>query len=161
MFKDFRTIYLYIECQCVIQCISEELLITTCSRHRYSRLRALNYQKNKLYSWKGSPIFYFVAWFGRLVEMGPRCGLSLCAVPSLIFRCLNFKWRLGWAEINILRDSREPIPWKGFWLKGIIQRTERTWLMGEPGFGFGIKSGQDFLIVDSEGQTSDVMDDRW
>ena len=55
----------------MIQCISEELLITTCSCCWFSRLRALNYQKNKLYSWKGSPIFYFVAWFGRLVEMGP------------------------------------------------------------------------------------------
>jgi hypothetical protein len=32
--------------------------------------------------------------------------------------------------------------------------------MGEPGFGVDIKSGQDFVIVDSESQTSDVMDDR-
>lgn len=32
--------------------------------------------------------------------------------------------------------------------------------MKEPRFGVGMKSGQDFVIVDSEGQTSDVTDDR-
>ena len=31
--------------------------------------------------------------------------------------------------------------------------------MEEPGFGVGMKSGLDFVIVDSEGQTSDVTDD--
>ena len=32
--------------------------------------------------------------------------------------------------------------------------------MEEPGLGVGMKSGQDFMIVDSEGQTSDVMGDQ-
>ena len=64
-------------------------------------------------------------------------------------------------EITVPRDrvSREPIPWKEFWLNEIIQRTKWTQLTGEPGFRVGRKSGQDFVIVDSEGQMSDVMDD--
>jgi len=64
--------------------------------------------------------------------------------------------------VNVPRDrvSGEPNPWKGFRLKEIIQRTERTRLTGEPGFGVGMKSGQDFVFVDSEGQMSDVTDDR-
>ena len=32
--------------------------------------------------------------------------------------------------------------------------------MGEPGFGVDMKSEQDFVIVDSGGQSSDVMNDR-
>src|ERR1700736_3009264 len=32
--------------------------------------------------------------------------------------------------------------------------------MEEPGVGVGMKSGLDFVIVDSEGQTSDVTDDQ-
>ena len=32
--------------------------------------------------------------------------------------------------------------------------------MGEPGLGVGMKSGQNFVIVDSEGQTSVVTDDQ-
>ena len=40
-----------------------------------------------------------------------------------------------------------------------IQGTEWTRLTGELGFGVGIKSRLDFVIVDSEGQTSDVTDD--
>src|SRR3984885_6179410 len=65
-------------------------------------------------------------------------------------------------EVNVPRDrvSGEPIPLKGFWLRDLIQRTEQTRLTGEPGFGVDMKSEQDFVIVDSGGQLSDVTNDR-
>src|ERR1700736_3195669 len=44
--------------------------------------------------------------------------------------------------------------------KELIQRTERTRLTGDLGFGVDMKSEQDFVIVDSEGQSSDVMNDQ-
>src|SRR3984893_16379437 len=44
--------------------------------------------------------------------------------------------------------------------KELIQRTKRTRLTGEPGFGVDMKSEQDFVIVDSGGQSSDVTNDR-
>jgi len=61
----------YKECQCVIEDISEELLITSYSDHRFLRSGALNYQKNRSYNWERSAIFDFVAGFGQLLEMGP------------------------------------------------------------------------------------------
>jgi hypothetical protein len=48
----------------VIEDISEELLIITYSDCQFLRLWALNYQKNKPYSWKRSPTFNFVTGFG-------------------------------------------------------------------------------------------------
>ena len=64
--------------------------------------------------------------------------------------------------MNVPRDrvSRAPIPWKGFRLRDLIQRTERTRLTGVPGFGVDMKSEQDFMIVDSGGQSSDVTNDQ-
>ena len=44
--------------------------------------------------------------------------------------------------------------------KELIQGTERTQLTGEWGFGVDMKSEQDFMIVDSGGQSSDVTDDQ-
>src|ERR1700730_16741104 len=43
--------------------------------------------------------------------------------------------------------------------KELIQRIEWTRLTGEPGFGVDMKSKQDFVIVDSGGQSSDVTND--
>ena len=64
--------------------------------------------------------------------------------------------------MNVPRDrvSGEPIPWKGFRLKEITQRTKWTQLTGEPGFRVDMKFGQDFVIIDSESQMSDVADDQ-
>ena len=64
--------------------------------------------------------------------------------------------------MNVPRDrvTGKPIPWKGFWLKDLIQRTEWTRLTGEPGFGVDMKSEQDFVIVDFGGQSSDATNDQ-
>src|SRR6202047_4402499 len=43
--------------------------------------------------------------------------------------------------------------------KELIQGTERTRLTGDPGFGVDMKSEQNFVIIDSGGQLSDVTND--
>src|ERR1700737_163406 len=86
--------------------------------------------------------------------------LMCCALPNPSSSLFQTEVRLSGGECPKGQGLRGAYSLESLSAKELIQRTEQTQLMGELGFRVDKKSEQDFVIVDSGGQLSDVTNGR-
>ena len=89
-----------------------------------------------------------------------RPQLMCCALPNPSSSQFRMEVGVNRGECPEGQDLRGTYSLERFAAKELIQKTERTQLTGEPGFRVDMKSEQDFVIVDSGGQSSDVTNDQ-
>src|SRR6202011_5029367 len=86
--------------------------------------------------------------------------LMCCALPNPLSSQFRTEVRVSGGECPEGQGLRGAYSLERLPAKELIQRTERTRLTGDLGFRVDMKSEQDFVIVDSEDQSSDVTNDQ-
>src|ERR1700732_3564255 len=93
-------------------------------------------------------------------EKTMRPQLMCCALPNPSSSQFRMEVGVSGGECPEGQGLWEAYSLERLSAKELIQGTEWTRLTGDPGLGVDMKFEQDFVIIDSGGQSSDVMNDR-